>query len=285
MTRAFKLTIAYDGSEFAGWQVQPGQPTIQATLEEALATITRSKVRVIGSGRTDAGVHALGQIASCVLPTWRAASADLRRAINTKLPPTIFVTDVTEAPIDFHAIRDATRKRYRYQIQVGGMHDVFAHRFRWHIRIPLSVDAMRRAAVQITGRHDFACFQAAGAERKSTVRTVHACDLIQLPAVAYGAPDRFVPTVNEADLPPGDGQALLLAIEVEADGFLYNMVRNIVGTLVEVGRGKQSPDWVSGLIAGRDRDAAGPTAPAKGLFLQRVDYGPQVSNRAGFPAC
>jgi tRNA pseudouridine38-40 synthase len=255
--RTFKLTVAYDGTEFAGWQVQPHQQSIQGLLELAVYQTTNQSVRVIGSGRTDAGVHAIAQVASLTLSQWNHSAESLGRAINAKLPETIVVKEVVDAPQDFHAIRDAIGKRYRYQLQVGGQRDVFEFPFRWRLHGHIDLDRMAEAAALFVGQHDFAGFQATGAERTSTVRNVRACELI-------------VQSTSTSE-------ATHVAIEVEADGFLYNMVRNIVGTLVEVGRGKHSPQWVSELLVAGNRDLAGPTAPAHGLFLLRVDYLPFVS--------
>jgi tRNA pseudouridine38-40 synthase len=246
------LTIAYDGTDFSGWQVQPGERTIQGMLERALQRITSEPVQVIGSGRTDAGVHALAQVASCTLPHWRDSAVRLAHALNSHLPDTIVVNESCEAPDDFHPIRDAIGKRYRYQLQLGGIRDVFEHRYRWHLHGRLDLDRMRSAAERLTGLHDFASFQAAGSDRKTTTRNLRHCELIRQE------------TANS--------DRLHLAIEVEADGFLYNMVRNIVGTLIEVGRGKQAPQWIDDVIAQCDRNAAGQTAPAHGLFLVRVEY-------------
>ena len=251
MSRSFKLTIAYDGTGFAGWQVQPGKATIQGALQDAFLKLTGNRVQVIGSGRTDAGVHAIAQVASCRL-SWRDPAERLVRALNSQLPDTIAVTDACDAVADFHAIRDATGKRYRYQLQVGGVRDPFQYSFRWHLHGTIDRNAIRAAAQRIVGRHDFQSFQASGSDRKTTVRNVVACDLIEQST--------------------GVGEASHLAIEVEADGFLYNMVRNIVGTLIEVGRGKQTPNWIDDVLAACNRDVAGPTAPAHGLFLTRVDY-------------
>jgi tRNA pseudouridine38-40 synthase len=251
VTRSFKLTIAYDGTGFSGWQVQPNQPTIQGHLQDALQRVTGDRIQVIGSGRTDAGVHAHAQVASCSL-VWRDSPQHLLRALNTKLPESIVVSGAEEACEGFHAIRHAVGKRYRYQLKIGGVRNVFDYRYHWHLNAELDLDQMNLAAKRLIGEHDFKSFQAAGADRKTTVRTVRACDLI-------------VPVVE-------NDQASDLLIEVEADGFLYNMVRNIVGTLVEVGRGKQTVEWIDQVLHARDRDVAGPTAPACGLFLLWVDY-------------
>ncbi len=252
--RAFKLTLAYDGTDFSGWQIQPNKPTIQGMLERALVKLTRQRVHVTGSGRTDAGVHALAQVASLRTPNWRASASDLVNAMNVNLPPTIVVIDAVDAPHDFHAIRDAIGKRYRYQLQIGGLRDVIDYRYRWHVHHAINIDAVSEAAKRFVGKHDFASFQAIGSPRKTTVRNVTACEVIREPAV--------------------DHRGELVSIEIEADGFLYNMVRNIAGTLIEVGRGKYPPQHIDEVIAAKDRDAAGPTAPPQALFLKRVDYRP-----------
>ncbi|MDB4561623.1 tRNA pseudouridine(38-40) synthase TruA [bacterium] len=251
VARYFKLTVAYDGTGFSGWQVQPNQRTIQGHLQDALKRLTGEQTQVVGSGRTDAGVHAHAQVASCSL-VWRDSAQHLLRALNTQLPGTIVVHEAVDACQGFHAIRDAISKRYRYQLQVGGVRDAFDYRYRWHLHGELDLDQMRLAAQRLVGIHDFKSFQAAGGERKTTVRNVRACELIASAMT--------------------DDDACHLSIEVEADGFLYNMVRTIVGTLVEVGRGKQTVEWIDQVLAACDRDAAGPTAPACGLFLKRVDY-------------
>ncbi len=254
MSRTFKLTLAYDGTDFAGWQVQPGQETIQGNLQRALRQITGHDIHVIGSGRTDSGVHAIAQVASLSIPTWRHDAESLARALNAQLPETIVVTEAVDAPDGFHAIRDAIGKRYRYQLQVGGIRDAFDFRYRWHLKGPLDLEAMKSASSFFLGTHDFASFQATGSDRKTTIREIRACEVIQQPSDRPGRLD--------------------LAIEVEANGFLYNMVRNIAGTIVEVGWGKCSPDSIGSMLAARDRDVAGQTAPAHALFLLRVDYEP-----------
>lgn len=250
--RTFKLTIAYDGTDYCGWQIQPGKPTIQGMLERAIAKLVGVRIPIIGSGRTDSGVHAIAQVGSCTLPSWNADAASLATAMNTKLPDSIVVTDARDAPDDFHAIRDCVSKRYRYQIQNGGLRDPMHHRH-WHrVRKPVNVDRIAEAAKHFLGTHDFASFQATGGKVKSTVRCVTACDVMTCDAGPWGQ-QRF-------------------AIEVESNGFLYNMVRNMVGSLFEVGRGSEDPAWITQVLAQRNRDAAGPTAPAGGLFLLRAHY-------------
>jgi tRNA pseudouridine38-40 synthase len=247
--RSLKLTLAYDGTDFSGWQVQPGRRTVQGTLEQALRRITGQPVRVVASGRTDAGVHALGQVVSCAIDT-RLDREQLLRALNANLPPDLRMLRVESVPDRFHAIGDAVRKRYRYVIQDGPIADLFRRRYCWFLPGRLDHQAMHRAAQPLVGRHDYASFQASGAERATTVRTV------------------FELAVARTD-PPGHD---LVVVEIEADGFLYNMVRNIVGTLVDVGRGARAETWPAQVLAARDRRQAGRTAPARGLFLLRVDY-------------
>ena len=249
--RTFKLTLAYDGTDFAGWQSQANGRTVQDALEATLLKITGESFRVMASGRTDAGVHALGQVVgfstNCPLP-----AETMHRALNAELPRDVVVLSCEDAPDDFHAIRWAKRKRYRYAIQDGPWPDVFSRRYAWRMFPELDEATMRRAAQALVGTHDFASFQSAGSKRTSTIRTVHEIALERSRA--------------------GEGGANLLHIEVEADGFLYNMVRNIVGTLALVGRGKQPETWPGEVLTARDRRAAGPTAPPQGLFLLRVEY-------------
>ncbi len=261
--RTFKLTLAYDGTAYSGWQVQPGRPTIQETLEGAIETVTGRRPRAVASGRTDAGVHALGQVAGFSANVSLTCEV-LRRALNANLPHDVAVLEVAEAATGFHPIRDARRKRYRYLIYDGTVRDVFARRFTWQYPYGrLDAEAMRRAAEPLCGRHDFRSFETSGAERKTSVRTV--LDLtVRRDRAASGA----LPT-GEGDRP---GPPDWIVMEIEADGFLYNMVRSIVGTLTEVGRGAQPERWPAEVLAARDRRAAGPTAPPHGLFLVHVTY-------------
>ncbi len=249
----YRMTLAYDGTAYAGWQVQPGLPTVQGALEAALQRIVGGPVRVVASGRTDAGVHALAQVAGFRCQT-RLAPDTLRRAINANTPDDIYVSELCLVSGDFHAIRDAISKRYRYVIQDGPQRDVFARATAWQLAYVLDPPSMQAGARHLVGRHDFRSFETAGAPRRSTIRTVQ--------EIAIG---RLV----HQHLQP-------LAIEIEADGFLYNMVRNIVGSLVLVGRGEQPPDWIARVLAARDRTQAGPTAPAAGLTLLHVRYAKEV---------
>lgn len=247
--RSLRLVVAYDGTAFAGWQIQPRDLTVQQLLQEAWQSVTGESIGIVASGRTDSGVHALGQVCSLASESALSCTA-LMRALNANLPADIRVLLVDEAPEGFHAIRAAIEKTYRYQIQFGPHPSVLLRRHHWYVRGQLDVPAMREGAAALIGEHDFASFQAVGAERKSTVRTVTKIHLMDRESDGY----------------------LQLWIEISANGFLYNMVRNIVGSLVLVGRHRKPPTWIAGVLAARDRRAAGPTAPARGLILLQVRY-------------
>lgn len=244
-----KLLLAYEGTNYLGWQVQACGPTIQGTLEKALARITGEAIRVTASGRTDAGVHAEGQVVSCSTNS-RLSEEQLRRAVNAVLPEDIAVLRIDTVAESFHARRDAVSKHYRYRIHMGHTRDIFQRRYVWHVPSRLNVPAMARAAAALTGTHDFRSFQASGAPRSTTVRTIERLDIRQ-----------------------GRGGAeSKLTLDIVANGFLYNMVRNIVGTLVEVGRGARRPTWPAEVLNAQDRTCAGPTAPPHGLCLVGVSY-------------
>ena len=246
----FRLTLAYDGTDFAGWQWQPSKRTIQNELESALQRITGERPKCIASGRTDAGVHALGQVVSFSSGT-RLEPDVLAKALNAELPDDMLVFEAIRAADGFHAQRDALRKRYRYTIEDGRVRDLFARRYLWHVYRRLDAKAMQAAAAPLVGTHDFASYETTGSPRLTTDRTV------------------FDLTVERHTTELTDR----VILEVEADGFLYNMVRNIVGTLVAVGKGKESIDWPARVLELRDRTKAGMTAPAQGLFLVGVEYG------------
>lgn len=247
--RSLKLTISYVGTAYAGWQRQPDRVTVQSLLERALRQVTGERIRTAAAGRTDAGVHALKQIVSCSTST-HLTNAVLLRAVNACLPHDICVLDIEDAPAGFHAVRDAVGKRYRYLIQTGPLRDVFAIDRVWHVWYRLDIPAMQEAAQYLIGEHDFRSFQTAGSPRKRTVRCVSHLEITHAPSLA--------------------GERI--AIEIEADGFLYNMVRNMVGTLVEVGRGRMAPQGVQQILAAGDRRRAGPTAPPHGLYLVDVRF-------------
>lgn len=249
--RTLKLTIAYDGTAYAGWQIQPDKLSVQEILQKAVASVTGHEVSILASGRTDAGVHAAGQVVGFRTHS-RLPPDVLVRAINANLPKDVVVLDAADAPDDFHPIRDVVRKRYRYTIDDGPLRDVFHRHFVWHyVYGRLDVDAMRRAAVSLLGTHDFSSFETSGAKRKTSIRTIFELSIERGRA---GGPQN------------------LIAIDVEADGFLYNMVRTIVGTLVEVGRGSQPESWPADVLTAQDRRCAGPTAPPEGLCLLKAVY-------------
>ena len=257
--RTLKLTLAYDGADFAGWQRQTGAETIQALVETALQPLEGRAVTVHGAGRTDAGVHALGQVASVRLTHPIGADA-LLRALNANLPAAVRVLQVEEAADRFHARFDARGKVYRYRLATAPVAHPLDLRYAWHLPQPLDLGAMQAAGALLEGRHDFAAFQAAGgAATASTVRS------ISLLRIALERPP---------DWRGASGGGGIIGIEVRGDGFLRHMVRVIVGTLVEVGRGRCAAGSVADVLATRDRASAGPTAPARGLFLVRVDYQP-----------
>lgn len=252
MERNVRLVLAYDGTEFHGWQRQAGVRTVQEELETVLQRVLRHPLHVHAASRTDAGVHARGQVAN-VVTTSPIPVENLRRAVGHHLPTDIALLHAAVVAPTFHASRDARGKLYRYRVfnADGRPVELLATRCTWHVWYPLDLGRVRAAAAELVGTHDFAAFASQGSPRRSTVRTVR----------RIGIRRRLEEVL----------------IDVEGDGFLYNQVRNMVGTLVEVGRGHWSPLRVREVLAGRDRAAAGPTAPPQALCLQWVRYGPTES--------
>ena len=276
----FKITLAYDGSEFVGWQRQATGVSIQGLIEKALADLDGAPVAVAGAGRTDAGVHALGQVASFSLV--RAIDGkSVVRAVNATLPSSIRVLAADIVPSTFHARFAARSKTYRYRMFTGEVLDPFERAYVWHVPAPLDVAAMGRAARQLEGTHDFAAFQAAGGPQRNTEREVFVSRITNptKPSTmeATGHPeekierDRDSGESNLRGLRPVRGGELT-TYEITGNGFLRHMVRTIVGSLVEIGRGRRDERWLGCVIASRDRREAGPTAPAAGLFLVGVHY-------------
>jgi len=265
-TRNLKITLAYDGTRFVGWQRQAEGVSIQGLLEDALARFEGAAVTVQGAGRTDAGVHALGQVASAHVSFAHPVDT-LRRALNAQLPEDVRVLDVAEAAEGFHARFSARSKTYRYRLRAGDGGDPFTRAYVWQLTEALDVKAMRAAARVLVGTHDFAAFQSAGTETKTTVRTMTRSEIRgpqgSAPHRADGVSDSW-----GGDL-PGPRE---IVYEVEGDGFLRHMVRAIVGTLVEIGRGWRPADSMARLIDGGTRADAGATAPPHGLALVRVAY-------------
>lgn len=245
--RNIKLTIEYDGTNYRGWQVQGEAPTIQKMLGEAIAQVVQHPVSIIGSGRTDSGVHALGQVANFTTDSAIPAQ-QLVRAINAHLPADIAVVAAQDVPQGFHARYSAKQKTYRYRILDREVRCPALRNYAYHLPARLDLDEMNRAARYLIGEHDFRAFQskASEAEDRSSVRTITAADVAR------------------------SGQ--LIELHLSADGFLYNMVRAIVGTLIQVGIGKIGADEFKRIIESKDRSLAGPTAPARGLCLMEVTY-------------
>ena len=249
MQRKLKLTIAYDGAAFHGWQRQQGVRTVQEDLEEVAKRVLRHPLQIVGASRTDAGVHAQGQVAHLRTDSQMPAN-NLRRAIGHRLPKDVTVVEARDVPFGFHATRDALAKLYRYRVHNDARRPVEWHEagFAWHVWWPLDATRMRAAADLLAGTHDYAGFASAGSPRLTTVRTVHRVSVRQ----SYNT----------------------VVIDVEGTGFLYNQVRNMVGTLIEIGRGRWEPTRVIEILKAGDRRLAGPTAPACGLCLQWIKYPP-----------
>lgn len=261
--RNLRLTIAYDGTAYFGWQIQPDRPTVQGLLQEAFHKLTGEAVAANCAGRTDAGVHALGQVAN--LRT--ASQLPLERillGLQHYLPDDVAIREVADVPPDFHATLSAKRKTYRYVVHPSRIRDPFTRRYAWRVSHALDESAMSRAATHLVGRHDFRCFETQGSPRVDTVRTLFDVQVRRCGPWAILSPET-------KPMPASDGP--FFVIEVTGDGFLYNMVRAITGTLVDVGLGKRTADSLASLIASGRRAAAGQTAPPQGLFLVQVEYG------------
>jgi len=241
-----KLILAYDGTRYAGWQVQPNGPSIQAEVERALGMLHKAPRRVTAAGRTDAGVHARAQVCSFPEDSPLPLSAYVK-GMNALLPEDVAVSAASLEPDGFDARRSARGKRYRYLIENRETRFPIGRAYAWQIFRPLDAGAMREAAAALVGRHDFAAFQAADCESYLAVR-----DLSRLDVLGEGRGD--------------------VEVVAEATAFVKHMVRNLVGTLVEVGLGRQAPGWARAVLEGRDRTRAGPTAPAQGLTLEQVFY-------------
>ena len=243
--RNIQLTIQYDGLKYSGWQAQPGKRTIQGQVEQAVSELTRVYTKVKGASRTDAGVSALGQAAhfsiDCAIPT-----ENFVKALNDRLPSDIRVLDAAVVGADFDVSSDAKRKHYRYTICTEKKPNILKIRNCWHRPGKLSISKMQKAAELLIGEKDFKSFASAADRRKSSVRTIFRAE--------FTADNDWI------------------YFDIEGDGFLYNMVRNIVGTLVEVGRGRWQVEKITDILDAKDRAAAGPIAPAQGLCLMKIEY-------------
>ena len=244
--KTFKIIIEYDGTNFHGWQRQKSDRTIQADIETALSTMTGDAVQVHGSGRTDAGVHALGQTAHFKCRT-RLKAVEFLKGLNSLLDPAVVIKQCDQVADGFHARYDAKSKIYQYRILNRPLPAAVGRQYAWHIRSPLQITKMQSAGAHLTGEHDFKTFEGAGSPRSHTIRHVIRADLMVLPDA-------------------------LLVFEIEANGFLRYMVRSILGTLVDVGTGKIDPEEFKRILNSRDRTKAGTTAPPHGLFLKAVRY-------------
>jgi len=249
--RNLKVILTYDGTEFSGWQVQPGAATVQGTLASAIGRITGEKVLPQGSGRTDAGVHALAQVVTFVTES-SVPTKNFVKALNDILPASMRVLEVAEAPPEFHARHSAQAKTYRYRIYREATCPPFLARYVWHYPYPLDEAAMTRAAALVEGEHDFTSFAAVDPERGRE-----------------DEPASKVRIIHSSSWERAGGE---LVYSVRGSGFLHHMVRNLVGTFILVGKGTLQAEDVSRILAARNRSAAGPTAPASGLYLVNVEY-------------
>jgi tRNA pseudouridine38-40 synthase len=246
MLKNFKLTVEYDGGAYHGWQRQKSDATIQGKIEQALAKMTKRPIVLIGAGRTDAGTHAYGQVANFKLDT-RLTPATFQKGLNSLLPDDIVITACTPVDLSFHARYDVSSKIYIYRILNRPLPAAVGRRYAWFIPQALNLEAMKKTLPCLVGSHDFKAFEGAGSPRSHTVRRV----------------------LNAGIVEQDNGY---IVFEIEANGFLRYMVRNIVGTLVLVGREKLSPEDFVDILESKERDNAGPTAPSHGLFLEEVRY-------------
>ncbi len=269
LMRNLKVTLAYDGAEFAGWQVQPGLPTIQGALASAIGRVTGEKVLPQGSGRTDAGVHALGQVASFSIAS-PIPVANISAALNDVLPASVRVLDVAEMPTEFHARKNARSKTYRYRIYRGPICPPFLARYVWHHPYPLDELAMQKAAPQVIGEHDFTSFAAVDPERNRESDVEQAPgDMTNERGTGEPIGGENVRRIFESSWQRDGGELIYSA---RGSGFLHHMVRNLVGTFLLVGKGTLSVEDIAKILKARRRSAAGATAPAQGLYLVEVEY-------------
>ncbi|CCB90763.1 trNA pseudouridine synthase A 1 [Waddlia chondrophila 2032/99] len=246
--KKYKLIIAYDGTQYSGWQMQPNALSIQEVLEEKLKVLTKTRTSLTGAGRTDAGVHAIGQVAHFKVEAPFNPSL-LRLSLNGLLPKDIRIMDVEEVPLDFHARYSATNKIYYYHLNLGPVQDPFEKQYSWNITNSLNMELLKKGISYLIGTHNFSAFANEanqGAAKKNPIRTLKRISVV---------PERIG-----------------MRLEFEGESFLYKMVRNMTGTLIDVAKGKLSPEEIKKILESKDRRNAGRAAPAKGLFLVRIDY-------------
>lgn len=254
MKRGLKLLIEYDGTRYAGWQIQPNGMAVQQVIESALANVLGNPVRLRSSGRTDAGVHAAGMVAMCTTDS-TIPVAGIQASLNKLLPDDIAVHSISEINSDFNPIKEARFKQYQYTIYNGLVRSPLMRHYSWHVREKLDISAMRQAAAYFVGEHNFGAFRASNSDAKTSVRSIMS---VQIQA-----------------------QNQLIKIDIVGTGFLKNMVRIMTGTLVDIGRGRYSPEHILALLEDKDRKKAGVTAPACGLCLLRVEYDESTFPPAG----
>jgi tRNA pseudouridine38-40 synthase len=271
--RGIMLVVAYDRTHYAGWQSQKQGRTLQDAIEKSVSSVANEPTPVLASGRTDRGVHALGQVVAFSTRS-ELSTTTWQLALHGSLPYDISVLQVKEVAPDFHPRREAYWKRYRYLWQDSGLPEVMARHYCWTTRRPLDLVAMQESLQHVLGKHDFAAFQSSGSKRRCTVRTVFEAKLWR--PFADGNADLFASSVTPAmqPFPMMNRPQNLIAMEIVADGFLYNMVRTIAGTLLHVGNGLYPPEQMATILQSLDRQQAGQTAPAQGLYLAEVGYQP-----------
>lgn len=254
--RKMKLLIEYDGTAYHGWQIQKNKPTIQDILEENILRITGEKLKLIGASRTDTGVHAFGQVAAFKTQSMLKPEA-MKKALNSVLPYDIRIIEVSETNDAFHPRHDAIKKSYFYIIANQRTTSAFLYKYTWRVLHALELKSMKKASQVLIGEHDFSAFQGTGSDVKDSVRNIFSLDIKHLRSLGF-----MTARLN----------GNFIKIRIEANGFLRHMVRNIVGTLVEIGRGRNSSLEMKSILKSRNRRLAGPTAPSNGLFLERIVY-------------
>ena len=273
--RNLRLTISYDGSNYVGWQVQPNGVSIQSTIEAAIVKLTGASANLLTAGRTDSGVHAIGQVASFQTES-NIPCKNILTGLQTFLPDDIVIKEVQEVPLEFHATYSAKRKRYRYLIYNSRVINPFVRKYAWRYSVDMNTEAMHRAAQRLLGKHDFRCFETNYPNKATSVRTIE-----EVTVNRYSHWAAWSQTESLAIPSAPDGE--FIWIEIVADGFLYNMVRSIVGTLVAVGKGLKTEEDVTHILQAMDRSLAGETAPACGLYLVHVDYDETTKRQIPLP--